>query len=336
MEPILVLLHTEGDGALHKASLEALSVARALGCAFDVGLVGGNVNPALAQIAGCGARRVLALDGADFAVSRYSTDCPAAVALFQETLPAVVIAPCTARWQRSLPGAAARMGGAADTHLTGVALVDGEVEVSRWFYRQRIEATFRREQRPWFLLVEGGIRAPYSAQGYAPAIERLTLSVKPRTEVTGMIAPQGSTQTIRPEAELLLVAGAGWTKKQKDGAIHIEQAGKLILDLLANTNASLGSSKSLVDLSGEGHAVLPFLSHLNQVGQTGSTPRHPKGLATCCHGEEPHAVGWRFVQDRRAVNLDANCGWARGKADVVYVADAFAVMERLNALLAKR
>ena len=78
---------------------------------------------------------------------------------------------------------------------------------------------------------------------------------------------------------------------------------------------------------------MPFLSHLNQVGQTGSTPRHPKGLATCCHGEEPHVVGWRFVKERRAVNLDANCGWARGKADVVYVADAFAVMEAVNKLM---
>ena len=26
-----------------------------------------------------------------------------------------------------------------------------------------------------------------------------------------------------------------------------------------------------------------------------------------------------FVQERRAVNLDANCGWARGKADVVFI-----------------
>jgi len=34
------------------------------------------------------------------------------------------------------------------------------------------------------------------------------------------------------------------------------------------------------------------------------------------------------------VNLDANCGWARGKADVLYVADAFEVMKELNALLA--
>jgi hypothetical protein len=37
-----------------------------------------------------------------------------------------------------------------------------------------------------------------------------------------------------------------------------------------------------------------------------------------------------------AINLDPNCGWARGKADVLYVADAFLVMTRLNALLAKK
>ena len=44
-------------------------------------------------------------------------------------------------------------------------------------------------------------------------------------------------------------------------------------------------------------------------------------------------VGWRFVNERRAINLDANCGWARGKADVLYVADAFAVMREMNRLL---
>ncbi len=36
------------------------------------------------------------------------------------------------------------------------------------------------------------------------------------------------------------------------------------------------------------------------------------------------------------MNLDANCGWARGKADVLYVADAFEVMEKVNALLAAK
>jgi electron transfer flavoprotein alpha subunit len=88
-----------------------------------------------------------------------------------------------------------------------------------------------------------------------------------------------------------------------------------------------------VDVSSEGGKVLSFMTHLHQVGQTGSTPRHPKGLATCCHGEEPHVVGWRFISERRAINLDAGCGWAQGKADVLYVADAFEVMKKVNELL---
>ena len=132
---------------------------------------------------------------------------------------------------------------------------------------------------------------------------------------------------------LLFVAGAGWTKKQADGQAHTGEAGEIILEFLRRSGASLGSSKSLVDQGGEGQPVLPFLTHLNQVGQTGATPRHPKGLSTCCHGEEPHVVGWRFIGERRAISLDPNCGWTRGKADVVYVADAFQVMARLNALL---
>jgi electron transfer flavoprotein alpha subunit len=45
-------------------------------------------------------------------------------------------------------------------------------------------------------------------------------------------------------------------------------------------------------------------------------------------------VGWRFVKERRAVNLDPNCGWARGRADVVYIGDAFDVIAKVNARLA--
>jgi electron transfer flavoprotein alpha subunit len=154
-----------------------------------------------------------------------------------------------------------------------------------------------------------------------------------RTTVKGFRAPAEDLQTIRPDAKMLFVAGAGWTKKQPDGQIHAAEAGELILGFLHATNSSLGSSKSLVDQGCEGVPVLPFLTHMNQIGQTGATPRHAKGLSTCCHGEEPHVVGWRFIADRRAISLDPNCGWTRGKADVVYIADAFPVMAKVNALL---
>jgi len=193
-------------------------------------------------------------------------------------------------------------------------------------------------QRPWFILVDPGSQAAWTGEPGTATVEMVAVTLPEtakRTTVTGMRKPASDVQTIRPDAPLLFVTGAGWTKKQADGQSHVPEAEKLILDFLTLTRSSLGSSKSLVDLGGEGQAVLSFLTHLNQIGQTGATPRHPKGLSTCCHGEEPHTVGWRFVNERRAISLDGNCGWARGKADVLYVADAFQVMARVNALLAR-
>ena len=318
MEKTLVLLH-----AVDKAALEVLALASG---DFDVALLGVGANP----IGSCGAKRFFVVDGPEFAASRYSTDAAAAEALVKASGATIILAPCTPRWHRALPGVAERLNGAVDTHVNAIA--DGSI--SRWFYRQRMEGTLKRTQRPWFILVDSGAALPWSGAPAEVAVEKVAVpAVETRTEVAGIERPPQDQQTIRPDAKLLFVAGAGWTKKQKDGQIHIEEAAQLIQSFVAKAPCSLGSSKSLVDLSGEGQAVLPFLTHMHQVGQTGSTPRHSKGLSTCCHGEEPHAVGWRFVGERRAINLDAGCGWARGKADVLYVADAFEVMRELNALL---
>jgi len=335
MESILLLAHTEADGTLAKPALEALTVALALGGELTVGLIGGAVEPAAKIAAAAGAHRILAVTGDPFTQSRYATDAAAAEALARAAAAPIVLAPATARWSRALPGVAYRLGGRIDTHSTSLTVRDGAPAVNRWFYRQRMEAVLTRTARPWFVLLDAGCVAPWSgAPAVAARVETVAVTApQSRSTVVGIQAPKSDEQTIRPDAKLLFVAGAGWTKKQPDGAVHVEEAQQLILGALRGAQASLGGSKSLVDLSGEGEAVLPFMTHLNQVGQTGSTPRHPKGLSTCCHGEEPHVVGWRFVTERRAVNLDANCGWARGKADVVYVADAFAVVRELNRLL---
>jgi electron transfer flavoprotein alpha subunit len=334
METILLLAHTEPDGTLAKPALECLTAALALGGPLTVGLVGATVEAAANQIAGCGAARFLAITGAAFAEPRYATDAAAAEALCRAAGAAVVMAPSTSRWARALPGVAYRLGGRVDTHATNVTAENGAPAVTRWFYRQRMEAVLSRRERPWVILLDAGCFAPWSGPAGTAVVEPVAVSApETRTTVTGVRSPKADEQTIRPDAKLLFVAGAGWTKKQADGAVHAAEAETLILGFLRAAQASLGGSKSLVDLSGEGEAVLRFMTHLNQIGQTGSTPRHAKGLSTCCHGEEPHVVGWRFVNQRRAINLDPNCGWARGKADVLYVADAFEVMRHLNRAL---
>ena len=337
MEKILFLSHTEENGQLSGHALEALTAAsqaaHELGGELVFGLFGGSTSEATKQVSG----KALVIEGEVFVQSRYATDAAAAEALVKTSTASIVFAPSTSRMNRLLAGVATRVGGEIDSHIAGFSASNGELVVNRWYYRQRMLGELTRTTRPWFLSIDAGVFDRFSGDG---AAETQTISVDvddamTRTRVQGVKSPTSGEQTIRPDAEVLLVAGAGWTKKQPDGEQHVDVAAERILDFLKKSGASLGSSKSLVDLAGEGQEVLPFMTHLNQIGQTGATPRHQKGLSTCCHGEEPHVVGWRFINERRAVNLDPNCGWAQGKADVLYVADAFAVMEEVNKMISE-
>lgn len=341
MESILVLTHADEPGnALPKSSLEAITAGRQLAARLGASMTVGILASRAELVSGGLPCAVLAVRGEAFAQPRYATDAAACEALCRAANATLVLAPASSRFARVMAGVAHRMGGVVDTHIASVT--GGEnVEASRWLYRQRIEAVVSRGTRPWFLLLDAGTQPPFAADAAAPppTLTRVEVDLPAlRTTVNGIKTSRqpgqnGAGPTIRPDAVLLFVAGAGWTKKQADGQVHLDQAAGLILDFLRASGASLGSSKSLVD---QGNSVLPFLTHMNQIGQTGATPRHPKGLSTCCHGEEPHVVGWRFIADRRAISLDPNCGWTRGKADVVYIADAFQVMAKVNELLAAR
>jgi len=339
METILFLSPTEA--ALSKNTLEALAAAKqladSLGAPFFVGLWGDAPKAAADSIASCGAAKFFIVSGVEFAQARYATDAAAAEALCRAAGATIVIAPSGSRWNRISAGVAHRLAGRADSHVTGLTASEGSPAIARWYYRQRMEGILTRTQRPWLISVESGIAPAWQGVAGSAVVEDVAcLPAGVRTTVTGIESLAADQQTIRPDADLLFVTGAGWTKKQPDGQVKVAEAEKLILGFLNLARASLGSTKSLVDLHGEGQATLTFLTHMNQVGQTGSTPRHAKGLSTCCHGEEPHTVGWRFIGERRAISLDPNCGWARGKADVLYVADAFAVMEKVNSLIAQK
>src|SRR5664279_6144039 len=337
MENILVLTHADDSGsALSKASLEAVTAGKELAGRLSATLIIGDVAKdaaaAASSLASAGAS-LLGVSGEAFSQARYASDVIAAEALCRAAKATIVLTPGTSRFTRVAAGVAHRLGGFIDTHITALGGTD-TVEATRWFYRQRVEAVLSRDVRPWFLLLDAGTHTAFVGASQPVQIEQVAVELPAlRTTVSGFRAPAQDAQTIRPDAKMLLVAGAGWTKKQPDGQTHATEAGELILSFLHATGASLGSSKSLVDQGGDNQPVLPFLSHMNQIGQTGATPRHAKGLSTCCHGEEPHVVGWRFIASRRAISLDPNCGWTRGKADVVYVADAFAVMAKINALL---
>ena len=179
METILLLINSEADGSLAKPALEALGGAKALGTSLPgskliVGLVGETVQAAGDRIAACGADAFLGVAGADFAPARYATDAAAAEAMAKTAQATIIIAPATSRWSRVLPGVAQRLGGRADTHVTGLSIANGAPSISRWYYRQRMEAVVQRTQRPWCILVDPGSQPAW--QGTPMTVVRLQTS----------------------------------------------------------------------------------------------------------------------------------------------------------------
>jgi len=238
METILLLAHTESDGSLAKSAREALHVAATLhkslaGSKLVVGFIGENVPVAANSIAASPVTKYFGVTGADFSTSRYASDAAAAEAIVKAAQATVVVVPATSRWARVLPGVAQRLGGRVDTHVTGVAAADGKISISRWYYRQRMEAAQTRTQRPWCLGIDPGSQAACDCGAGTANVEMVAVNLSDaakRTTVMGIREPKADAQTIRPDASLLFVTGAGWTKKQADGQTHVPEAGKLILE----------------------------------------------------------------------------------------------------------
>jgi len=228
METILLLTPTDGDGNIVKAGLETASAAKQLaqalgGAKLVAGLFGAKVASA-DSLAGAGFERALAVEGDALTQPRYATDAAACEALIKASGATLVLAPAVSRVQRVIAGVAQRLGGKVDTHLTELATENGAPLVTRWYYRQRLFAKLTRTQRPWILTVEPGTHAVHTGSG-SLAVEKISASLpESKTKVTGEKSPASGAQTIRPDAELLFVAGAGWCKKQADGQLHVPEA----------------------------------------------------------------------------------------------------------------
>ena len=114
------------------------------------------------------------MEGEAFAQPRYATDAAAAEALVAAAGAGLILAAHTSRWARALPGVAARLNGRIDTHATRIAEVNGVPAVTRWYYRQRMEAVLTRSQRPWLVLLDAGCCAAWEGAAASVAVERST------------------------------------------------------------------------------------------------------------------------------------------------------------------
>ena len=190
MEHILFLAHTEDANALPRTAFESLATAielsASLAAPLTVALIGADVQSAASSIATCGATRFLGVSGAEFAQPRYATDAAACEALCRAANATIVVAPATSRLARVLPGVAHRLNGRVDTHITGIAIAESAPVATRWFYRQRIEASLQRTARPWLMLVEGGCRPAWQGQAASANVESVAVTLPPIRRVASL------------------------------------------------------------------------------------------------------------------------------------------------------
>ena len=187
----------------------------------------------------CGVR-IIGVAGAEFAHPRYATDAAALEAICREAIPDIVVAPATSRFLASWPELAQRLNGQVDTHITSIDVIDGQISAKRWFYRQRLEAVIRRHASPWFLLMDAGCHEFWAGASAVADIKKIEVpSPRPPSARSLLVCarPRSAEQTIRPDAKLLFVAGAGWCKKQADGKTHLPEAETTILQFSATAPA---------------------------------------------------------------------------------------------------
>ena len=281
---------------------------------------------------------MLAVSAEALAQARYSTDAAAAEALCRAAAATIVLAPASSRFTRIAAGVAHRLGGFVDTHITALSATPAPSKplagsiVSAW---RPLSAAKRAPGS--CSSMRARIAAFAAETGHSQEWKQIAVELPlSRTTVTGQRSPLQEAQTIRPDAKLLFVAGAGWTKKQADGQIHASEAGKLILGLPARyqrlarqQQIARGSTRR-----GSAGAALPYPHEPDWPDRRHATPL--QGLVDLLPWRRTARGGLALYRRAPRHHLDPNCGWTRGKADVVYVADAFQVMAKVNALLEEK
>jgi electron transfer flavoprotein alpha subunit len=308
-----ILAVTESrDGALRKASHEAVAAARrlagGLGGGVDAIVFGDSAPAGSEQLA---SDRVLVAAHPDFV--RYSPDGFAAtLASIAKNYGAVVFS-ATATGKDLAPRVAARLGVGCATDVVGLAVEGGAVVVTRPVYAGKVLQRAKLTGTPPVVSVRPNTFQADARAGQATPTE--TVAVPPfdaRVRVREVKAPDQAVLDVS-EAPVVVSGGRGLK----------EPANFKLLEDLAEAlgSTAVGASRAVVDAGWRDHAA--------QVGQTGKTVSPSLYIAVGISGAIQHLAGMRTAKTIVAINRDKDAPIFK-VADYGIVGDLFEVVPRLT------
>jgi electron transfer flavoprotein alpha subunit len=294
------------DGALRKASHEAVAAARQLGGGVDVLVLGDAAPAAAGELA---ADRVLTAVHPEFA--RYNPDGFAATVASVAAQYRAIVLSATAQGKDLAPRIAARLGVGCATDVVGLGVDGDAITVTRPVYAGKVIQKARLTGRPAVVSVrpntfEGGTGKPGAVEELAvPAFEA-------RVRVKEIKAPEQAALDVS-EASVVVSGGRGLK----------EPANFKLLEDLAQAlgSTAVGASRAVVDAGWRDHAA--------QVGQTGKTVSPSLYIAVGISGAIQHLAGMRTAKTIVAINRDKDAPIFK-VADYGIVGDLFEIVPRLT------
>ena len=284
-----ILVFGESDsGKIRKATLEALSQARALAPSLSgpvtALLLGPGAAAAAAQAAG--ADRALACEAG--ALANYSGEpyLAAVLAAVSEVKPAAIFFSGSTVGKDLVPRVATKLGVACVSDCTGLAIADGVLEATRPVYAGKAIATVRSNSTPFVATLRPNVFAVTAAP---PPSKVDALAVDPPAPKTTVKAVHRAA-TARAElsqAQVIVSGGRGMK-----GPDHY----KLLEELADEVGAAVGASRAAVDAGWRPHA--------DQVGQTGKTVSPTLYIACGISGAIQHLAGMSSSKVIVAINKD--------------------------------
>jgi electron transfer flavoprotein alpha subunit len=308
------------DGGLRKTTLSAISAARTIaqgtGGAFDVLAIGAGAKKAASEVAGFGARKVLATEIAGgYRVEAYAPTVAQAAKNY-----AVVVTTASTYGKDLLPRLAGKLNAGVASDISKVSVEGGKVLYKRPVYAGNAYATVEVTTPIQLVSVRQSEFEAAAPSGGASPIEELAAVADPAASKIEFVSLE-SVKSTRPElAEASTVVSGGRALKSSENF-------KTVLEPLVDAfGAAMGASRAACDAG--------YVPNDLQVGQTGKVVAPKLYVAVGISGAIQHLAGMKGSKYIVAVNKDKEAPIAQ-VADYFLVADLFKAVPELTEAVKK-
>lgn len=310
-----VLVFTEfQNGNLKRSSQELLQFAAKTGKPVVALALGSQAAAGAAQLAHHGAQEVLL--SKDTAYDAYNPELftTAAAEAIQQCGATLVLASASSSGKDLFPRVAARIGAGVASDGTEITVTGDEVKVRKPLYAGKCFATATFENSTVKIALMRANQLPVAAADTSKTATVTEVNfTKPNLKTLVKEIVKGASEKLDlTEANIVVSGGRGL----KEAANF-----KMLNDLAAVLNATVGASRAVVDAGWVGHSM--------QVGQTGKTVAPTLYIAVGISGAIQHLAGMSGSKVIVAINNDPNAPIFQ-KATYGLVGDAFEIVPKLT------